>query len=93
MSGETVEVVRQGFEAFNRGGQDSRASEALLAPDVLWEVAIGLSEFDGVATGRESGAELSTPDACLLEFRRDTLWRAWTFASRERALEAAGLEE
>jgi ketosteroid isomerase-like protein len=52
MSQENVEVVRLGFEAFNRGGQDARASEAMLAPDVVWEVAIGVGDFDGVYRGR-----------------------------------------
>jgi ketosteroid isomerase-like protein len=52
MSQENVETVRLGFEAFNRGGQDARASEAMLAPDVVWEVAIGVVDFDGVYRGR-----------------------------------------
>jgi len=52
MSQENVELVRRGFEAFNRGGRDSQASEALLAPDVSWEVEIGVSDFDGVYHGR-----------------------------------------
>ena len=54
MSQENVEIVRRGFEAFNRGGEDARASEAMLAPDVVWEVAIGVGDFDGVYRGREA---------------------------------------
>jgi ketosteroid isomerase-like protein len=53
MSQENVEIVRRGFEAFNRGGADSRASEAILAPDIVWEVAIGVADFDGVYRGRD----------------------------------------
>ena len=53
MSQENVEIVRRGFEAFNRGGADSRASEAMLAPYIVWEVAIGVSDFDGVYRGRD----------------------------------------
>jgi ketosteroid isomerase-like protein len=53
MSEENVEIVRHGFEAFNRGGADSRASEMILAPDVVWEVAIGVGDFDGVYRGPE----------------------------------------
>jgi ketosteroid isomerase-like protein len=52
MSEENVEIVRRGFEAFNRGGRESRASDAILAPDVVWEVAIGFADFDGVYRGR-----------------------------------------
>jgi ketosteroid isomerase-like protein len=52
MSRENVELVRRGFDAFNRRGRDSQASEALLAPDVSWEVEIGVSDFDGVYHGR-----------------------------------------
>jgi ketosteroid isomerase-like protein len=52
MSQENVELVRRGFEAFNRGGRDSRASEEMLATDVVWEVGIGVGDFDGVYRGR-----------------------------------------
>jgi ketosteroid isomerase-like protein len=52
MSQENVELVRRGFEAFNRGGEDARVSEALLASDVVWEVQIGVADFDGVYHGR-----------------------------------------
>ena len=48
MSQENVELVRRGFEAFNRGGRESRASDAILASDVVWEVAVGVADFDGV---------------------------------------------
>jgi ketosteroid isomerase-like protein len=52
MSQENVELVRRGFEAFNRGGDESRGSEAILAPDILWEVDLGIGDFDGVYRGR-----------------------------------------
>jgi ketosteroid isomerase-like protein len=52
MSQENVDLVRRGFEAFNLGGREARASEAMLAPDVVWEVAIGIGDFDGVYNGR-----------------------------------------
>ena len=52
MSQENVDLVRRAFDAFNRGGRDARASEAVLAPDVVWEVALGVSDFDGVYRGR-----------------------------------------
>ena len=52
MSQENVELVRRGFDAFNRRGRDARASEAVLAPDVVWEVALGVPGFDGVYRGR-----------------------------------------
>jgi ketosteroid isomerase-like protein len=45
------------------------------------------------ARGRESGVELSTPVAWVCEFRGDEVGRAWTFTSRDDALEAAGLRE
>jgi ketosteroid isomerase-like protein len=54
MSQENLELVRRGFEAFNRGGRESPASDAMLAPDVVWEVAIGVADFDGVCRGRTS---------------------------------------
>ena len=54
MSQENVELVRRGFEAFNRGGRDAQASAAMLAPDVVWEVAVGISDFDGVYRGPEA---------------------------------------
>jgi ketosteroid isomerase-like protein len=54
MSKENVEVVRRGFDAFNRGGREAQASAAMLAPDVVWEVAVGISDFDGVYRGREA---------------------------------------
>ena len=52
MSQENVDLVRRGFEAFNLGGREARASEAMLAPDVVLEVAIGIGDFDGVYNGR-----------------------------------------
>jgi ketosteroid isomerase-like protein len=52
MSQENVELVRRAADAFNRGGRDAQASDALLAPDVVWEVAIGVADFDGVYRGR-----------------------------------------
>jgi ketosteroid isomerase-like protein len=53
MSQANVELVRRGFEAFNLGGSEARASEAMLAPDIVWEVALGVADFDGVYRGRE----------------------------------------
>ncbi len=35
MSEENVELVRRGFEAFNLGGSEARASDAMLAPDIV----------------------------------------------------------
>ena len=49
-----MEIVRRGFEAFNRGGREARASGAILAPDVDWEVALGLPDFDGAYSGRDA---------------------------------------
>ena len=52
MSRENVDFVRRAFEAFNREGREARTSEAMLAPDVEWEVDLGVADFDGVYHGR-----------------------------------------
>jgi ketosteroid isomerase-like protein len=54
MSQENVELVRRGFEAFNRGGGDAQASEAVLDPDVVWEVDVGAPDLDGIHHGRRA---------------------------------------
>jgi ketosteroid isomerase-like protein len=37
MSEENVEVVRRGYEAFNRGGPEAVISEGLWSPEVVWD--------------------------------------------------------
>ncbi len=54
MSEENAEIVQRAFEAFNRGGREADASGAILAPDVDWEVPLGLPDFDGAYTGRDA---------------------------------------
>jgi ketosteroid isomerase-like protein len=49
VSPENVEIMRRAFDAFNR--QDAEAGQAVLAADVLWEVAIGGPD-DGLYRGR-----------------------------------------
>ena len=72
MSQENVELVRRGFDAWNGGVRGARASEEMLAPDVLWEVALGLPDVDGVYRGRD-------------EVRR--FWRTWMADFEEFHLE------
>ena len=73
-----MEVVRRGFDAFNRGGQDARASEALLAPEVVWEVALGVGDFDGVYHGR----------AAVRRF-----WRTWMAEFEDLHIDVAELTD
>jgi uncharacterized protein len=135
MSGENVETVRQGYEAFNRG--DVAWMIARLDPEIVWEDASevpGSSSYRGtrevraylesfaqqwgeirfepegildagervvalvrmVARGRASGAQVDARLAHLYELRqgrRMRVLRVRTFFDREKALEAAGLEE
>ncbi len=39
MSQENVELVRQSFEAFNRGGVEAVISGGLWSPEVVWDVS------------------------------------------------------
>jgi ketosteroid isomerase-like protein len=87
MSQENVEVIRRAFEVFNRGDLD----EGVLAPVVAGDEVVTWVTFSG--RGTQSGVETSLD-----------LWHVWaprdgrvvhgrSFTDREKALEAAGLEE
>ena len=52
MSGENVELVREGFEALNRG--DRTTIGRLLAPDVEWHSLAGPIAGVGTIRGREA---------------------------------------
>jgi ketosteroid isomerase-like protein len=37
MSEENIEMVRRGYEAFNRGGVDAVISEGIWSPEIVWD--------------------------------------------------------
>ena len=38
MSQENVEIVRRGYDAFNRGGVDAGIDEGIWPPEIVWDV-------------------------------------------------------
>jgi ketosteroid isomerase-like protein len=106
MSQANVEMVRRGYEAYNRGDIDGAVSE--FAPDCRYTAAGTIPDRTGVFHGREgykefigwlrsefedAQAELDELiDAGDMVVIGSTL-RGQGFVSRKEALEAAGLSE
>jgi ketosteroid isomerase-like protein len=135
MSQENVEIVRRGFEAFNRGGLEALISGGFGSPEIVWEVRADLPDaetyvgYEGMrrlfmafrevldetwyrpiefidvgdrvivpllwgGRGRASGVEMTEREETWVFTLRDCkIVHVKEFATKNAALEAAGLRE